>query len=226
MDILSLRTLLFLTYLLVFLPLMAFRSRNKIIPASGGVGTQYSSLKAIWFWTLFNHGVLFLLAWLASQEVSFKPFSMPAIDLIDGLYAIAALSVCVAISSLVRSSQSAREAAKEAITHWLLPRSMSEAALKSLTVLTASVVEEVAYRGVGYYIIWQLFGNPWLAAVVCSIAFGLAHWVQGWKNVVGIIAIGAVLQGLVVATNTLFLAIAVHVVFDIVAIIQAKREAR
>ena len=226
MNTISPRVLLFLAYILVFLPLMAFRSRNTIIPASVEVGVPNSSLKAIWFWTLLNHGVLFFIAWLASQEVSFKPFAAPTIDLADGLYAMAALSACIAIGSLYRSDQSAGEATKKGFAHWLLPKSKNEVALKSLTVLTASVVEEVAYRGVGFYIIWHLFGNPWLAAVVCSVAFGFAHWVQGWKNVVGIVAIGAVLQGLTVVTNTLFLAIAVHALFDIVAIYRAMREAR
>ncbi len=225
MNTISPRVLLFLAYILVFLPLMAFRSRNTIIPASVEVGVPNSSLKAIWFWTLLNHGVLFVLAWLASREVSFKPFVVPTIDLFDGLYALAALSACIAIGSLVSSGQSARESAKKAIPHLLLPKSKSEAALKGLTVLTASVVEEVAYRGVGFYIVWHLFGNPWLAAVVCSVAFGLAHWVQGWRNVVGIVAIGMVLQGLASVTNTLSLAIAVHVAFDFVAFYQGKREA-
>ncbi len=225
MNALSLRVLPFLAYFLVFLPLMAFRSRNKIIPASVEVGAGNASLKAIWFWTLFNHGVLFVLAWLALREVPFKPFAVPTIDLVDGLYALAALSVCVTISFLVHSGRSARESANKAITHWLPPKSKIETTLSSLTVLTASVVEEVAYRGVGFYIVWHLFGNPWLAAVVCSVAFGLAHWVQGWRNVVGIVAIGMVLQGLVAVTNTLSLAIVVHAAFDFVAFYQAKREA-
>ena len=223
---LSLKSLLFLAYLLVFLPLMAFRSRNQLVPASEESSAASSSLKAVWFWTIFGHSVLFIVAWLAAEEVQLKLFSKPTFALVDWLYACAALSACIVISFFVRSDQTNRQSESRAMAHLLLPRSKGETTLKNLTVLSASVAEEFAYRGVGFFIVGHLFGNLWLAAVVCSVAFGLAHWAQGWKSVFGITGIGMVLQALVAVTNTLFLAIVVHAVFDIVAFYRNKREAR
>lgn len=214
-----------MVYLLVFLPLMAFRSRNRIVPASEESNAASSSLKAIWFWTLFGHGVLFTVAWLAAEEVQLKLFSKPTFALVDWLYACATLLVCIVISFFVRSGQTDRQSESRTMAHLLLPRSKGETVLKNLAILSASVTEEFAYRGVGFFVVGHLFGNLWLAAVVCSVAFGLAHWVQGWKSVLGITGIGMVLQALVAATNTLFLAIVVHAVFDIVAFYRNKREA-
>lgn len=196
------------------------------MPASEKRSAAPSSPKAIWLWTLFGHGVLFIVAWLAAEEVQLKLFSLPTFALVDWLYACVTLSVCLVISSFVRSGQTDRQSESRTMAHLLLPRSKGETALKNLAILSASVVEEFAYRGVGFFIVWHLFGNPWLAAVVCSIAFGLAHWIQGWKNVFGVAGIGMALQALVAVTNTLFLAIVVHAVFDIVAFYRNKREAR
>ena len=136
-------------------------------------------------------------------------------DVRDGLYALAALALCLVIGFICRKFESDVESKQMAPAHCIAPQAPRE--LSAITILAASVAEEAAYRGVGFFIIWTLFGSPWLAAFVLATVFAFAHWIQGWKNVVGIFAIALVMQGLVVMTNTLVLAMVVHAIFDFVA---------
>ena len=80
--------------------------------------------------------------------------------------------------------------------------------------LTAGIVEEVLWRG---YLIWYLsqYGSIGIAALVSTLAFGVAHAYQGWRQVPAIIAVGAALTGLYLATGTLWASITLHVAIDV-----------
>ena len=135
--------------------------------------------------------------------------------------AIIALALCLAISFSCRAMESNDKFSNTAPAHRIAPQ--APRALSAVTILAASVAEEAAYRGVGFFITWKLIGSPWLAALVCATAFAFAHWTQGWKNAVGTFAIALVLQGLVHMTGTLALAMAVHAAFDFVAFYSINR---
>jgi membrane protease YdiL (CAAX protease family) len=94
------------------------------------------------------------------------------------------------------------------------------------TVLVAGVAEEMAYRGVTMTILWYALGNPWAAALVCAVAFALAHATQGWKSGVIIFVIGLLMHGLVAITGTLVPAMIVHVAYNLIAGGLIVREAR
>ena len=104
------------------------------------------------------------------------------------------------------------------IVYFLAPRTTREWVLKSITVLAASISEEAAYRGVGFAILWYWTGSALLAALICSIAFALAHSIQGWKSMWVIFGIAVIMHGLVYYTETLVLAMIVHAVYDFIAI--------
>lgn len=79
---------------------------------------------------------------------------------------------------------------------------------------TAGVVEEVLWRG---YLIWYLsqYVSTGIAALVSTLAFGIAHAYQGWRQVPSITAVGAALAGLYLLTGTLWASIALHVAIDL-----------
>jgi membrane protease YdiL (CAAX protease family) len=79
---------------------------------------------------------------------------------------------------------------------------------------TAGVVEEVMWRG---YLIWYLsqYGSTGIAALTSTVAFGIAHAYQGWRQVPSITAVGAALTGLYLLTGTLWASIALHVAIDV-----------
>jgi membrane protease YdiL (CAAX protease family) len=80
----------------------------------------------------------------------------------------------------------------------------------------AALGEELVFRGVTVTLLSQLFGNWLFAAVVTSIAFGLAHAVQGWVNSFHVALFGMAFHLLVLATGDLWMAMAVHFVYDVV----------
>lgn len=88
----------------------------------------------------------------------------------------------------------------------------------------ASVREEIAYRGVAMSILWYSLGNPWIAALICAIAFAAAHWAQGAKSGVFIFFLALMMHGLVAITGTLILAMVVHGIYDFVAGYLISRE--
>jgi membrane protease YdiL (CAAX protease family) len=60
-----------------------------------------------------------------------------------------------------------------------------------------------------------------LAAVVSAAAFAAVHYPQGAKSMGWVFAIGLVMQAVVLATGTLYVAMGVHAVYDVTAAIRA-----
>ena len=80
----------------------------------------------------------------------------------------------------------------------------------------AGIAEEAAYRGVGWQVLsWTLGDRSIVAMWILSVAFALAHRVQGWAAMVGIGVMAVLMHLLVWRTETLLVAIAVHVAYDV-----------
>jgi membrane protease YdiL (CAAX protease family) len=96
------------------------------------------------------------------------------------------------------------------------PRSRAERALWVAISLVAGTGEEIAYRAVFFAIAASWVGVP-AAVVVSSGAFALAHLAQGWQAapIVFVFALGFHL--LVLAGGSLWVAMAVHVAYDLLA---------
>jgi membrane protease YdiL (CAAX protease family) len=155
----------------------------------------------------------------------FQPFAVSIVRLIDVIAAVLALVLCLAMLPVSRWLRSKREQ-RELFVYQLAPRTRREWAWWVPTVLVAGVAEEVAYRGVTMTILWYALGNPWAAALVCAVAFALAHATQGWKSGVIIFVIGLLMHGLVAITGTLVPAMIVHVAYNLIAGGLIAREAR
>lgn len=92
--------------------------------------------------------------------------------------------------------------------------------------LAAGVAEELTYRGVASTLL-LLAGMPAVTVVlVVSAAFGLAHALRGWAHVGVTFAIGALLHVLVLASGSLWPAMAVHAVYDFLAGLSYSRLVR
>ena len=92
--------------------------------------------------------------------------------------------------------------------------------------LSAGVAEELTYRGVASSLL-LLAGMPAAAVVVVvNAAFGLAHATRGWVHVGVTFGIGAALHLLVLASGSLWPAMAAHAVYDFLAGLSYARLAR
>jgi len=221
-------SLVFLAYLLVLLPWLAFRSAGRLREAraaSAGKPEQILPRERIWIGTIVSLGLLLWLAWVVGSSFGYRFFAVPALGVREGLAALAALGVCFALRSISRALRSEDER-RNMTVYFLAPRTSRQWALWTVTVVVASVSEEIAYRGVGMEILWYSLGNGWVAALICAVAFALGHWTQGWKSGLVIFVLALTMHGLVAYTETLVLAILVHAVYDFVAGYRIATEAR
>ncbi len=105
----------------------------------------------------------------------------------------------------------------------IIPRTGTEWTVFSVVAVLAGVAEEAAYRGVAVALLTQITGSWWAAVALCVMAFAVAHAGQGRKAIVAV-AVGALsLHLLVQLTNTLVFAMLVHAVYDLTAVAWGAR---
>ena len=94
-----------------------------------------------------------------------------------------------------------------------MPHSKRELRVLYGVSLTAGIVEEIVYRG---FFIWylSLVMPLWVAVVLSSIAFGIAHSYQGAAGMVKTGVVGLAFAGLYLLTGSIWLPIIGHFLFD------------
>ena len=128
----------------------------------------------------------------------------------------------VAFTLLVATVLSRSGASNDDLVRLLSPKSGSDWLMWSAAMLAAAVVEEFAYRGVLTDLGARVM-DPWLAAGVSAFLFGLGHASQGWIGFVASAVFAIVMQWLVHHSGGLFLAIAAHLAYDVIAQLLARR---
>jgi uncharacterized protein len=104
----------------------------------------------------------------------------------------------------------------------ILPENPSEMRYWIPISLLAGVTEEFAYRGVAYVALSEITRSPMISLVVCVVAFGVAHVVQGWRGVLGAVLLGLLFHLMVFLTKSLYLPIAFHAAYDLTRDARAK----
>ncbi len=99
---------------------------------------------------------------------------------------------------------------------YFLPRTRGQLWGLSAVGLTASICEEILYRG---FLLWwcqEALGLGLMpAAVVSTVIFGLGHAYQGWQGIVRTGLMGALLMGIRLAAGSLWPAMVLHAAADI-----------
>jgi membrane protease YdiL (CAAX protease family) len=98
----------------------------------------------------------------------------------------------------------------------LLPENPGELRYWVPISLLAGVSEECAFRGMAYVALREISGSVAIAMTVCVLAFAVAHMMQGWRGMLGTGVIALILHGIVYLTQGLWLAIAVHALYDLI----------
>ncbi len=98
----------------------------------------------------------------------------------------------------------------------LLPRTPGERRGFALVSFTAGICEELLYRG---YLMWYcaVWTGPIFAVVISSVLFGFGHVYLGVGHVVRTAIVGVVFALIVLATGSLWPAMLLHAVLDLVA---------
>src|SRR5262245_21285315 len=108
----------------------------------------------------------------------------------------------------------------------MVPHGVREPVKWVLLCLMAGVGEEIVYRGVLFGILSWWTNSWWAAAIIAAVAFGFAHMVQGMRSGILITILALGMQGLVRLTGDLYHAMAVHFVYDLIAMEMIARLGR
>ena len=106
---------------------------------------------------------------------------------------------------------------RKRIAFLFMPRDGRERAWWIAVSCAAGVSEEISWRGVQWILLTRLIGNAWVAAGLCTVMFAAAHAVQGTRSMTGIVAFGAAFHALVALSGSLYVAMAAHALYDVLA---------
>ncbi|MBL6689485.1 MAG: CPBP family intramembrane metalloprotease [Pseudomonadales bacterium] len=99
------------------------------------------------------------------------------------------------------------------VVGYALPRTRQEYVFSNFVSITAGIVEELVYRG---YVIWllSLYMPLWAAAIVSTIAFGVAHAYQGWEGILKTGFVGGIFATIYLATGSIWIPVVLHALLD------------
>lgn len=195
----------YLFFLFVILPRSAARSRN-VLDTPAGKAITRRRVYLMTMLSMFFVGVLtFMTAWRSDIEL----FPRRMLTLGDALVIVIALALKLTVGLVrLRTGQVLPRTQK------LAPRTPVERILATLLIAQTAVVEECTYRGVAFTLLTWYTGNPWLAALLSAVAFGLAHLLQGGRAAIVAGLHGLSDQAVVAITGYLYPAMIVHFVYD------------
>lgn len=224
----NLLNILFLVYLLVFLPRAAFRTAGILKGRPGKDGAPerpVPSREQILVSTIFSLSILGALSWATARLDGYDLLAYQAIgarELLAGAGVLALHFVLRRVVIAVRTEEERRNLPAKA---WM-PRTSGQWSLYVATCVLAGLVEESAYRGVAMWLITPHVGQV-LAALICASAFALAHVTQRWKAAVAVFLMALSQHWLVYFTGTLVVAMVQHTVYDLAAgLLFSRRLAR
>jgi membrane protease YdiL (CAAX protease family) len=203
----------------VLVPLMAIRGRRRVIPPDAPLPNRTRHFR-----TTAAILVLFgLLSLLTARVQRIDLFSADARSVLLALPAGVAMYAAAVWFMRPRWRRAVERRTR--VVYPFMPETSTERAWWVTVSLLAGVLEEITWRGVQTFLLVALVGAP-AAVVVCAAMFGLAHMVQGWKSsaIISVFALG--FHGLVWLSGSLYVAMAVHAIYDVTAGIQYGRLGR
>ena len=192
----------------LFLPFAAWRTRQRLARLAPPPKKPY--FVSVVIQQIVFGGISFAVARMLDLPVlpAYRP---TAIHL-----AVGAAILAVIVPIMVREWKRRRTEAKP-ITELVTPVDRTDHVLWALISLAAGIGEELSYRGVLFALVLQLTHDPVAAAAIAAIAFGVGHVVQGWGSVLVITGFALGFQALAAWTGALYLGMAVHVLYDLIA---------
>lgn len=199
----------FLFFFGVVLPVIAFRSRDRLTRMRPLPTRRRLYTSIVIQLTLFL--VLALgTAWREGIDLLRGPDQM----LLPGLVTLALFALMVAATRPIKRDAVQR---REPRVYFAMPANAVEMALWIAVSVLAGVAEEAAYRGVFSDLATRLTGSMPAAWTLAVLAFTIAHANQGIKSM-GVIALFALAaHALVFLSGTLLFAIVLHIAYDISA---------
>jgi membrane protease YdiL (CAAX protease family) len=198
----------FLAVFCVLLPLLVVKSSRRLMTGALAPWPAY-------FISVVSQQIFFAAfsLWVAYDE-AINLFTPPPNPTRSALVGAAFLAVMIVVTA-PRWRHSVEK--RERRLYYFMPRTPQQKLMWAVLSLFAGVGEEIAYRGVMFVLFSRLTGAPLTASLLTAVVFAFCHYVQGWKSMAVIFLFALSFQALVYVTGTLFVAMAVHFLYDVTA---------
>lgn len=143
------------------------------------------------------------------------------------LPAVAATAAILAVAIIGLRPQWRQQVARgDQRVRLIAPIDATDHALWAAVSLLAGIGEEIAFRGVLYWVLLQLTGSMAASVIIAAAMFGGSHLVQGWKAAAAATVFAAGFHVLVIATGSLYPAMVIHILYDLIAGVSYGRYVR
>jgi membrane protease YdiL (CAAX protease family) len=199
-----------LGYFGLILPILAWQSRSKILGVGKAVPNrvrhfQKTSIHLIVF-------VLFSLLVANKQWIWLFPRTTPPASAIT-----AGVAMYAAMVLLMRPRWRKAVEKRAPAVHLFMPENAMERGWWIAVSFLAGIGEEITWRGVQAALLGALTESFWIAALFSAASFGVMHIIQGWKSALIIAGIAMGFHFLVWLAGSLYVAMVVHVLYDLTA---------
>jgi membrane protease YdiL (CAAX protease family) len=106
---------------------------------------------------------------------------------------------------------------RDRIVHLFMPDNAKERTWWFVVSSLAGIGEEITWRGVQTALLAYVTGSFIAGSLLSAASFGVAHYMQGWKSAAIIAGFALGFQAVVWISGSLYVAILVHVLYDITA---------
>jgi len=202
-----------LGYFGLLIPASAVRSKKKLLGTAdqpAPLSSRMAHFQRTAATLILFTGLSLLTAW--RERMTLFPHSLPPLTAV-----IAGLAMYAITVAFMRPRWRRAVETRKRVVHLFMPDNATERVWWIVVALLAGVGEEITWRGVQASLTSSLAGNVWIAAVITSISFAFAHYVQGWRSVAVIFVMALGFHTLVWFAGSLYVAMAVHVAYDITA---------
>lgn len=112
------------------------------------------------------------------------------------------------------------------VVYLFMPANATERAWWIIVAVLAGVTEEITWRGVQAGLAYKAIGNIGIVMLFCAASFAIGHIIQGWRSAAVISVFALAFHLLVWLSGSLYVAMAVHIAYDITAGISYGRLGR
>jgi membrane protease YdiL (CAAX protease family) len=202
------------------LPVLAWRSRRPFAEdAPGPPPTRRAFYVSAFFTQLMTLG----LALLVAREIGMDVLGPFRVEPLAWLATVAVMGLLLATLPARWRSRSPASRRRQAV---MVPRTPPQNVANVALCLLAGIGEEITFRGVLHACLWWMTGSWWLATVLCSVAFGVAHAIQGPRSMLIVAGVAFWMHVTVLWTGSLHLAMFVHAVYDLITTFTIARWVR
>jgi hypothetical protein len=195
----------------LYIPLAALRGRRKLLAAScAAPPNRLRHMQTTAFMLVLLTGLSLYIA--PRQGIELFPRAVPPLPAL-----VAGVAFYAAAVAYMRPRWRRAVEKRARVVHLFMPANATERAWWIAVSVLAGVGEEITWRGVQAALLITLMGSFWIAALISAASFGGAHALQGWKSVGIIVLMALGFHALVWLSGSLYVAMAVHLAYDITA---------